>query len=240
MKGQLAVQAILEAGLVFSVLDHFTFANTAAWTTTATDLGTAAVSDARRGILTLTASDGTVADNDEIYYFSKQEVFLIAAGEPISFKALVQFTEANTNAANIFVGFMNGVAADALVDNGGGPKANFSGAGFYKIDGELSWRVIYSDGTTRSVELLDASNKFTKNVNYVAGGSAYQLLEIDIVPKTSTLVDIMFKINGITVCKMTGKTFANATEMAAMFGVKNGSAHNQTLNVDFVGAAQTV
>jgi hypothetical protein len=226
--------------LVFALLDHFLFANTAQWTTTATDLGSAAVGDARRGIMTLTASDGTVADNDEIYYFSSKEVFLIAAGEPIGLKTSIQFAEANTNAANIFVGFMNAPAADSLVDNGGGPRANFSGAGFYKIDGELNWRVIYSDGTTRTVEVLDATHKLLKGQARVAGGASYQTLEIVITPKTATLCDVIFDIDGVVVSKMTDRTFANATEMTMVYGVKNGSAHNQTLNIDYVNAVQTV
>lgn len=240
MKGQIAVQSMIEQGLVFSITDHFLFANTSQWTTTASDAGTATVGDARRGILTLAASDGTAADNDEIYYFSSKEVFLVAAGEPIGMKAYVQFTEAATNAANVFVGFMNAPAADSLLDNGGGPKASFSGAAFYKIDGETNWRVIYSDGTTRTVESLDASHKFSKGVARVAGSSAYQLLEISILPKTSTLVDVVFKIDGVTVAKMTDKTFASATEMAMTFGLKAGTTAAQTMAIDYVGAAQTV
>jgi hypothetical protein len=86
---------------------------------------------------------------------------------------------------------------------------------------------------------LTATNSLNKQAN-VAGGAAYQLLEIDIVPKTSTLVDVVFKINGSTVYKMLDRTYANATEISGALGVKNGTAAQQTLKGDVFAAHQSV
>jgi hypothetical protein len=134
---------------------------------------------------------------------------------------------------------MDAPIANAIVDNGAGPKTSFSGAAFYAYDGSVNWNVIYSDGSTQTKAELTASNSLNKQAN-VAGSAAYQLLEIEILPKTSTLLDVIFKINGSTVFKMLDRTYANATEMAIAFGAKNGSANQQVLNVDMVACHQLI
>lgn len=239
MKGLMPLPGSAIAPMTFGYVDHFLFEDTAAWTTTATDTGSSAVGDAAGGVLVLLPSDGTVADNDEVYFFNVSEVFRIAAGKPLSFAARVQFSQAATNAANVYVGLMDAWAADALRDNGLGPKTSFSGAGFFCKDGNLLWHVIYSDGATQTIQELNATACLKKEA-MAAASSTYQLLEIDIVPKTSTLVDVIFKINGSTVFKMLDRTYANATEIASGVGVKNGSANQQAVNVDLLACAQTV
>jgi uncharacterized protein YunC (DUF1805 family) len=74
----------------------------------------------------------------------------------------------------------------------------------------------------------------------LAASADFQLLEIDIVPKTSTLVDVAFRVNGATVYKMLDRTYANATEISAGLGVKNGTAAQQTLKADFFACHQSV
>lgn len=197
--------------------------------------GTVAIGDAAKGIVTLVPSDGTVADNDEAYLACPNEVFLFAAGKPAYFTALVQFTEANTDDANIMAGFMNAVGANAIVDDGGGPKASFSGAVIYKVDGGTVWRCCSSNGTTRT----DTASVTT------AGGSAYQRLEI-IVNDTgsSTTCEVAYKVDGVYLKDSNGVPirhtipYASLTEMQAFVGVKNGGANLETLNVDYLFAQQ--
>lgn len=238
MKGLLLPDAGQKYTRTHGFMEHFDGLNSARWTSTLTDSGTAAVGDEVGGVVTLSPSDGTVADNDEAYIATK-EIFKIAAGRPIEFGALVQFTQAATNAANVFAGLMDAVGANALQDNGGGPKSSFSGAGFFCKDGSLNWHAIYSDGSTQTIAELTATNSLNKQAN-VGGGAAFQLLEVEIIPKTSTLVDVIFKINGSTVYKMLDRTYANATEISAAFGVKNGTAAQQALKVDAVASYQSV
>ena len=89
----------------FTIQDDFTRdVDSADWVTTISDLGSVAVGDAASGILALVPSDGTVADNDETYVESANEVFKFTADKPLLFEARVQFTEANTDDANILVG----------------------------------------------------------------------------------------------------------------------------------------
>src|SRR5688572_5665980 len=102
----------------FGFLDDFDWYVTAhRWTTVATDSGTVSVADGKNGVLALVASDGTVADNDESYVKSTAELFLVAANKPIVGQALVQFTEANTDDANVAFGFQNAVGANSILDD---------------------------------------------------------------------------------------------------------------------------
>lgn len=222
---------------VHGIVDDFAAKDTNIWTTTATDSGTAAVGDAVGGVLQLLPSDGTVADNDEVYVQSK-ELFKVANALPLYFAARVQFAEAATNAANVMFGFMDAPIANALVDDGAGPKTTFSGAVFHKRDGETQWRCTYSDGAVQSESgLLSATNTLNK-IAQTAGGSSYALFEIEIRPFTSTRCEVVYKINGVPVYTFKERTYANATEMAAMIGAKNGSANQETINCDWIVALQ--
>lgn len=242
-KGLNLPQAVGLLHLTHGITDHFPYKDTELWTTVATDLGTATVGDEVGGVITLAPSDGTVADNDEVYIHTK-ELFKIAGDKPISFSALVKFAEANTDDANVAVGLMDAVAANTILDDGAGLDASFSGAAFYKVDGGTLWNVIYSDGATQTKAELTAENVAKPNGGageaQTAGGSAYQKLEIDIIPKTGSKVDVMFKIDGRTVYKMTDKTYANATEISVMAGAKNGGANNESVKLDFIAAHQAV
>jgi hypothetical protein len=240
-KGLHLPQAVHDFSLYAGFVDHFLSKNTTMFTTTSADSGTAAMSDAAGGVIVLTSGDGTAVDNDECYYLTTNEMFLFAPGKPLHHRARVQLAQAATNAANAWIGVMNAVAADALIDNGGGPKANFSGAGFYMRDGSLNWHVAYSDGTTQTLAELTATNSLTKaaQVGATAAG-VFTLLEVDCIPKTATLMDVIFKINGSTVYKMMDRTYASATEMNFAVGVKAGTAVNQLLNVDAVACFQKI
>src|SRR3954462_13666997 len=91
------------------------------WTSVLTDSGTASVGDAAGGILALVASDGTVADNDEAYARTTNELFKFANNKPLLFEARLQFPEANTDDANVLVGLIDAAAANTIVDDGAGP-----------------------------------------------------------------------------------------------------------------------
>lgn len=216
--------------------DHLVTADR--WTSILTDTGTNAVGDAAGGVMVQSPSDGTVADNDEAYLHTTAELFLIAAGKPIIGAFNAQFAQADTDKANHIAGFMSGVVADALIDDGGGLLADFSGAVFYCLDGDTLWRVMYSDGTTKTSALLEAANSLS-GVDEVSASTAFQRLEITIQPVTATLVDICFFIDAVLVYKMKDKTIASATEMAVVLGSKNGVvSKHEILNVDLVQAYQ--
>lgn len=204
------------------------------WVDTVTDLGSVAMGDAAGGIVTLTPSDGTVADNDEAYLASPNELFIFADAQPIYGRARLQFTEANTDDANIVFGFQNAVGADSLIDNGGGPKVSGSTLAIYKVDGGTVWRCASACNGT-STDTVSTTT---------AGGSAYQELEIICNDWDGTSMQVTFKVDGNYLKDSNGYVIrhtvaiASATEMAAFVGVKNGGANNQTLLVDYIYAAQ--
>lgn len=210
----------------------------AEWVITATDSGSGTVGDAAKGILALVASDGTVADNDECYAESPNETFLFAADKPLIFEALVQFTEANTDDANIIVGIKDAVAANTLLDDGGGPAASYSGAVFFKVDGSTNWQCETSIAGTQTTYDLTASNanNLSKRTQ-TAGGASYQRLRIMFKPYSTTNALVEFWIDGVLVACQEF-VFTSATEMQICLGVKNGGANLETLNVDYVVCAQ--
>lgn len=206
-----------------------------AWTSLVADAGSSvAASDAAGGVVVLTTG-GT--DNNEAACRRTRETFLTAANKPILFYARVQYNEAATSAANVFVGLADAIGADTMIDNGGGPKASFSGAAFYKVDGGTRWQVISSQGSTRTTTDLTAALSYDKLAK-TAGGSSYQELQIEIRPIDSTRAEVEFSIDGVLVAQH-DLTYTSATEMMAGAYIKAGSGTSEVLNVDFIGAFQT-
>ena len=224
-------------GLYHGVDDDLYYKDTTRWTTTATDSGAATAADAACGVVALVPSDGTVADNDEIYLLLSKETFLFADDKPIIAECRLKWTEANTDDANVAFGLMDAVGADSILDNGGGPKASYSGAVFFKIDGETVWQVENSLGSTQKTTKLDAAGSITKDAITASGGS-YQTLRIEWRPKTSTKADVLFFVDDVLVAKHVDQVYTSATEMTLFVGAKNGSANNESISVDRILAVQ--
>jgi len=219
--------------------DHLVTADR--WTTIVSDSGSVSVGDSVGGIAVIDPSDGTVGDNDESYLHLTNELFKFADGKPLDFAARVQFSEANTDDANILVGLISGAAANSLQDNGAGPPASYSGAVFFKADGSTKWSFETSlDGTQTTTE-----------TSKTAGGAGYVTLGIRVLcPRANelTIIPLIDTTGGndLKQCQDANGnlinhtiTLGSPTEMALIFGVKNGSASNQeTLNVDYVSCWQ--
>jgi hypothetical protein len=223
----------------FTVWDDFAWSiSPHLWTVTATDAGAMAQTDAANGVITLTASDGTVADNDEIYILTTKEVFLLADDKPATVEARLKWSEANVDDANVAFGMADAVAANTIIDDGGGIDANFSGFVIYKIDGEQVWRVLSSIGATRTVTVT----------NKVSTRTTFQSLRIEFRPLGSTLGEVYFFLdngdgtgweqlkdaNGVLIRHTVDMT--SATEMQVWAGIKNGGANNEVLSIDYIGA----
>lgn len=238
MKALTLPEELLLGRRMYGFFDHFTWYITAHnFTTVVSDVGTVAVGDGANGIVVLTPSDGTVADNDEAYLKGANEVFKFAADRPTIVEALVQFTEANTDDANIIFGLKDAVAADTLLDNGGGPAASYSGMVFFKVDGGTNWQCEHSIAGTQNTVELTAANSLTKRA-ITAGGASYQKLRIESRPYTSTKHDVLFFVDDVLVCSMKDQVYTNATEMQFCLGVKNGAGNLETLNCDYAAAYQ--
>lgn len=193
-----------------------------------------ASSDAAGGVAVLTTG-GT--DNNEAYLHTTKELFKFAADKPLFYETRLQYAEANTDDANVIAGVLDAAGANTLVDDGAGPKASYSGAVFFKIDGGTNWNVEVSIAGTQQTAELTAANSLNKTAN-AAGGASYQILRIEFRPQSSTSSEVLFFIDGVLVYKFSAFTFTNATEMNALVGVKAGGANSEVVNVDYISAWQ--
>jgi len=222
---------------VYSDFNHYVSADE--FTSVATDSGTISVLDGVTGRLTINASDGTVADNDESYVRSTTEIFLVADNRPLVAEAYLQYTEANTDDANVFFGFANNIAANFLVDDGAGLRTTGNYFALFKLDGETTWRVRSRNGTETE----------THDTGITAGGASYQRLriEIDNEGDGGTNVQVKFFIDDLQCTDVSSAprrpivhtiAIASSTEMQVGCGVKNGGANGEVLVVDYMGGWQ--
>ncbi|AMV27555.1 hypothetical protein VT84_24350 [Gemmata sp. SH-PL17] len=226
--------ALKEAKDTFGVYDEFGwYISPHQWTSVLTDSGTA-VAGGVGGVLTLTNSDGTVADNDEAYVYSTVAMFQPAANKPLYAEALVSFTEANVSAANVAFGLASSVAADLIADNGAGLRASGTVVAIYKVDGETVWRCVSRNGSNVTISLSTAT----------AGGS-YQQLGIEIVDVLTASATVVFTVNGqLLIDSISGLPIKHTLPLsgiaaASLFaGGKNGSTSLETSLWDYVGCWQ--
>lgn len=206
------------------------------WLDTVSDTGTAVVSDAENGVLVLTPSDCTVADNDEAYISSAVELFKFGVNRAIYGVCKFRWTETTANIPNIGFGFMNAAVADSLTDNGGGPKVSGSTLAIYKVDGGAVWRVASSCNGTSTVTVTNAAA--VEDTDYIA--------EIMCNDWDGVSMQVSFKINGSYLCDTNNVIIrhtvliASATEMDLWAGIKLGAAtNNDTMSIDYIYGAQT-
>lgn len=198
---------------------------------TVTDSGTVAMGDAAGGTVVLTPSDGSVADNDEAYLATPNEVFKLATDRPLYGRARLQFSEVAANVVNIAFGFQNAVGANSIVDNGG-LKVSGDTIAIYKQDGggAFFYCAAYCNGTGTA----------TKTKTPLVAGTWYDL-EIFAQPNGDGTATVVYKVDGAYLKDFTtGINIAHtvaigsATEMQMFAGVKLGAAtNNDTLTLDF-------
>lgn len=230
MNGVKLSEAFLTVDRQVQLVEDFVSGAPDEWTTA----GTAAAQGERGGVLQLSTA---ATDNAEASVVLDSAIAAIAANKPFSFAARVQFAEAATNAANVFVGLSDEAAATALGDNGAGPPADYAGVGLHKLDGGLNWIAEFSNSTTQQTLELTAEGSLT-GAAIVAGSANYQLIEIDVIPKTSTVCDVVFKVDGVTVAKFLGQVFTSIAAMAPLIVVKAGGGTAEVIKVDFIKFAQ--
>jgi hypothetical protein len=191
--------------------------------TITTTSGTQVLSEVGVSIVPQAATDNAIGSS-----LSNAKHWLPAAGQSILFTARLKFAEANTDDANIYVGLTSSTAANTIGNDGAGPAASYSGFGFFKVDGGLNWNVEASNGGTQLTTELTANNSLS-DVAHVAGSASWQTLEIDVKMKTSTKCDVMFRINGVTVVKLTDYVWTGMVAMGEAVAIKNGSTTGETL-----------
>jgi hypothetical protein len=221
----------LQYGFFDDFQGFLTATSTAKYTVVTAVDGTVLQLDAAPGGVAIKSAVASGSGDEDCYLAREAETFLPAADKPLSFGALVQATEDDTNQNNLIVGLTNAVAADLLVSAGAGPKASGTTLAFYKVDGGLNWWVHASLGSTQTKVELTATNSLDGTA-HVGSGTAKQHLQIDFLPKNSTQADVIYKIDGVAVYKLTDWVFTSATDVQAVVGCKDGDAGDEvTINL---------
>lgn len=215
-----------------SDFDHFVTADQ--FTSLVSDAGTGcSVSDGAGGRVSLTTA---ATDNNEVAIRSTTELFLVADDKPLRYVARMQYTEANTDDANVFLGFANAIGANLLVDDGAGVKTTGNFFCFFKVDGGTTWQVRSRNGTETE----------TNDTGVTAGGADFHTFRIEIDNEgTGTNVQVKFFIDDVQ-CRDASTlrpivhtiAVASSTEMHAGVYAKAGSANGETIVVDYLYAWQ--
>jgi hypothetical protein len=156
------------------------------YTVTAPESGTAVLSatGGNGGVLVVTP-DASAAANDEIYFFTKNNLFLPAFGQPCIARAAIQYTEVNTNQANIFFGFASAPASGLLVTGSGGMRTTGTILGLFKQGGTTVWQAIARNGST--VQNTTSTQ--------AAGLSTYQNISVEVIDQTAGQCTVVFKVD---------------------------------------------
>jgi hypothetical protein len=196
---------------------------------TITDTGTALVGDDVNGVVTLTPADGTVADNDECYVATPNEIFKFGTNREIYGRFKFRYTAVVAADPNVAVGFQNAVGANSIVDNGG-VKVSGATLAIEKKDGETAFRCT---SACNGVSTTTLSNKtIAAATDYVA--------EIICKDWDGVSMQVRYKIDGEFLRDSNNTVIyhtvpiANATEMQMWAGIKLGAAtNNDTLLLDY-------
>jgi hypothetical protein len=203
---------------------------------TITDTGTAVAGDAVNGVVVLTPSDGTVADNDECYIESPNEFLRFGTNREIYIRQKFTATINTVSAINFAVGACDAPGADTIADNGAGVKTSGSTLAIEKRDGESNFRCTSSCNGTSTTTLSNLA--VASATNYVC--------EIICKDWDGTSMQVTYKVNGDYLKDSDGDpirhrvAIASSTEMALFAGIKLGAATNlDLLNLDYWFASQT-
>lgn len=233
------LQKLLKDVEIYS--DFTTVRNDDEWVDTITDSGTVTVSDGVNGVLTLTPSDCTVADNDEAYVASARELFLYGTNREIYLRAKLRYTEVTATIASIAFGAQNAVGANSIVDTTGEVKVTGSTLAIYKVDGGDEFKVASASNGTATTTTTNRA---------AAAATDYDLL-IHCRDWDGVSMQVSFYVGAWpaapTILRDTNNreiyhtvAIASATEMALFAGIKLGAiTNNDTLLLDWVYGAQS-
>lgn len=215
---------------MFEHFDDFThFVDGDTWTMLDADSGSSVAEDAdgQHGVVQLICA---TTDNNEAALATSNELFLFAADKSFRLATRIQYTEVNTDDANVAFGFADAFGANLITDDGAGVGIANSGVLIYKLDGGTVWRC---NSENNGVSTDTVSTK-------TAGGSSYQTLEIVGRAVDGTNYELTFFCDGEPLRDSLGRpimhrlAYASATNMDFGVYLKTGGAQTETLNVDYL------
>lgn len=234
------LQKLLKDVEIYS--DFTTVRNDDEWVDTITDSGTVVVNDGVNGVLTLTPSDCTVADNDEAYIASAKELFLFGTSREIYLRAKLRYTEVTATIASIAFGAQNAVGANSIVDTTGEVKVTGSTLAIYKVDGGDEFKVASACNgtatTTTTNRAAAAATDYDLVIRCEDIGNGTHMRVTFFVGAWPAAPTILKDTNNREIYHEVA--IASATEMQLFAGIKLGAiTNNDTLLVDWLYGAQT-
>jgi hypothetical protein len=216
----------------FEIFDHFTeFTDAQRWTVAVAATGTAAHEGPGRSRMKLFGT----ADNDPAVLATTHELFKFVANKSISAEGLINFTDVNTDDGAVGFGFADALAATTLADTTSAVTVT-DGALIYKVKNSTVWAF--------HTEINGTSTATTSTTT--AGGTSDQLLRIDIIPVSSTVLECRPFVDGVQLEDSNGVpikhniTLGTATDMDFGVIIKDGHANDFTVYVDYLYAAQVI
>lgn len=187
----------------------------------------------------LTTGATTPADNDGAFLATQGEIFKFDTQHGFVLRSQLKFTPSGGSTDNVLaIGVQNAPTEDSfLADDGAGPRADYWGAGIYKVDGGTTWICEVSAGTTQ--QTLDTQ---------IAADGSETTFEIEYIPAEgdASYGQVVFRINGEIVRRpgtFGREPFApevsltGATEMKGLVGHKTGAASELIVDINALGWA---
>lgn len=228
--------------------DFWEYTDTQRWTKVldGTNAGTVAAGTTSQGGQLVLTTSATHTSNVAMTHTTNKG-FKFTQDQPIIAECRLQFTEENTNEANVLFGLSSVITgAGGLFNVDTGVSSNFSGALIYKIGGTTNWNTISSVGTTQTITKVN-----TLDVYGNASDGNFHTLRIEVQPITSTLAEVRYFIDGLQVRStvvptatfgiVDQMTYTGAVAMAVVVGICSGATtatNAEVLNVDYIDVEQ--
>jgi hypothetical protein len=223
---------------MFGLFDDFEwFISPHLWTSFASASGGASVAVASGaamfgGVVVLTTG---ATLNNEAAIGTAAAPFVPGARQPLLFEALLQYSEAATNKANLFAGFSDAVNVTGQMQSGNaGAKASFNGFGICKIGNTNVWTCVSSKGAAQTITPSQQ----------IAGGTAQQSLRVEVNEIDAQNAEVTFFVNSqqlLDTASRPIKHIVNYTAFANLQAgvyVAAGAAASEVVFVDYVAAYQ--
>jgi hypothetical protein len=223
---------LLAAREQFEVFDHFvSFTDADLWTVAVAGTGTAAHEGPGRSRIKLFGT----ADNDPAVIATTNELFKFTAGKAIAGEARINFTDVNTDDGAVGFGFADALAATTLADTTSAVTAT-DAALIYKVKNSTVW-AFHTEINGTAVATTSSTT---------AGGTDDQVLRIEIIPVSTTVLEARPFVDGVQLKDTNGVkikhniTLGTATDLDFGVILKDGHANDFTCYVDYLHAAQVI
>ena len=180
-------------------------------------------------------SNATAASaNAEASMSADSAVFSYGNGVSAQLRWVVDYTEANTDDAEVYIGMHSATVADTLGDSSAGPPADYSGFGFFKLAGGTTLSIEVANGTAHTTVQLTATNSLT-SAAITTGAGTLQEFGVDIIEKTATKADVILLVDGVAVYKITDQDMTSISACRPVAFIKATDTNAETLNTYYCG-----